>query len=462
MTKYGLNVAALQKQSRIDTEALSKTPALDAVYNSPVAVHIEDIIDKLRGDPPEYEPLLFERYLQDASNAVDRALTLRREIQQIELDAVTYAREYLRFEKLANVQEALEAREEALKIAKVNEQGFKEATEAFSKGGSEEHAALVAGFSKQSETLAHVANLTHNDEERRLVWIREKWQLLRQLTEAEIGQHSLLGSPVNLKERKDRLVAILNKELTEAYQKCISVEEGLRVVFEKELPLPKPDQLSALDNMVIWIRNAVEFIERRAEHEVTFTIQIPLTQPFKNYQNERNLGLEGAPATNDLARLLGPKSDGFVSFKTGRFLDESVGAARISGTGETQRLVRHMRVTGVGVSMSIAGIEDYQATTARWLAIVFPPERPRKLAHANARRPPCILGNIQPQRGNTEVQMQYGDEVQNAPAFGEWKVKVMAQTSNSGAADVDRTMHLRDVKLVLQIKGIPNVSSGDW
>jgi hypothetical protein len=463
---FAAAVVAARDAVVADREALNAVPALDAVVQTPVMAAIENFIQPHQGKEPEYEPLLFERYLVDASAACDRALTLRREIQSLENDAVSFAREYMRFSKLADVQKALELRPELENVARTTKVAFQSASNILQVAGPDAINLLARGLGAQSLGISQSAELNESAESSRRANIELKWATLASINSAEIQQHSIVGGALNFKERKDRLLLLLELDAVEAYKKCIAVREGLKVIFGVDRALPQISETNILDRLVVWIRSIFDLIEIRSEQEVTFTLQIPLMQPFRNFVNDGATALRLENAPQDAAAfnaIIGaaPQS-GMLSFRTNRFLDESVGFLR-SGSPGPQPLVKDMRVTGVSVAIGNNLAGEPPSRSARWIAVVFPPERPRALAGSKTTlRPPAILGNVRPIMPDIDPDLYTGDEVRNAPPYGEWRVKLMPQVSHSSIQVANRLDSVQDVKLVLQIKGTPNVSPGSW
>lgn len=198
----------------------------------PVAAVIEKTIDSFRNKEPEYEPLLYDLYLGEAASALDRCLALRREIQDIEATATSFARQYARFNETVELDKQISDSSNLIKQERNLKVGFAEAATLIKSDNSSQ---IAGGMKRQSEVVAISHEETANELTRKNALSQKRWEILELINKAEQDQHSIPGHALNFKERRDRLLKLLDLDLAEAYKKCIASKEGLKVIYPRRM-----------------------------------------------------------------------------------------------------------------------------------------------------------------------------------------------------------------------------------
>lgn len=445
---------AASDKKQFSSANLSKSSFwLEECISPPVAAVIEKTIDSFRNKEPEYEPLLYDLYLGEAASALDRCLSIRREIQDIEATAISFARQYARFNETVELDKQISDSTNLIKQEQNLKIGFSDAATLIKVDASSQ---IAGGMKRQSEVVATSHEETANELTRKNTLSAKRWETIELINKAEQTQHSIPGHALNFKERRDRLLKLLDLDLAEAYKKCIASKEGLRVIYSNApmQPLPTSDSENALDLLLSWIRMQIEFIERQREREVDFDMIIPLVQPTKDRQ-----GATISVGAN--AAIIKDQANGTFIVDLRGWLDKYFGDA-----GAGKQRITALRLKAIGASVTTEMTDDKAGRSSIWNLIIFPPTTMRTLNASiqdYLNRPPIILGDVRNSGAERGVSMEDGPQVRNQKIYGEWRVRVMSQVSNGMSSAADRTnMPATDIKIHIRATGIPLNDPTGW
>ena len=443
--RYFQSVLDTRKGNRtFDVEALgAKNTWLTGVVSPPVAAIIETAIDDERNKKPAYEPLLFEGYVSEAARAIDRSIVIRRDIQEIESVAVTYARQYTRFDETVALNKKIEALGWEASEAKKLSTEHADVAKRFGAGTDP----VAQGFAKQNNVASRSFDSSHTNLTSKNQAIADRWLVLEAMQEAERKQHETPGHALNFKERRDRLVEILKRDVLEAYRKCVAVREGIvRTYKPAQFPeLPAAADVNALDRLLYWIRDAIEYLDKQREHEVEFDLTIPLVQPVQDWKNDKEVAVL---KTADVQKL-------WFDVDVTAWLDNTF-------KRDAESRVGNLRLVGLGASVNVAVRDDNSNTVAFTLA-VFPPKLERELADTTAQtRPPAILGNVAiVSKDSRAPKVEYGPEIRCLPVAGVWRIVLLPPRASQDGKN-QKALTIADVFLHLRLVGTPARDRDRW
>ncbi|WP_152544809.1 hypothetical protein [Deinococcus phoenicis] len=399
---------------------------------------------------PNYEPLLIEANLESLWHLLERCLAYRKEARELEILAVKAAADYdlyLKLSELDRQQELLKLREPQHEVA---ERTQRAAARTFGTDGP-----LPNGFHTLAQGQAEELTLdrTALTEERQT--ITERFREQRAYEDAYQARHSESGNAHNYAERRDWLYRLLCEDLAEAIVRAEAIHAGLEVVYDQQAPLPTPDPVLYLDELVIWARRVTRFVEAEAQHEASFDLTVPLTQPwgpgasalvpfddFKAALNKAQQSNTPVELTFDLAGVL-------VGFERIRL--RAVGLA----FGNTVSIL-----PGSGVDRD-ATADSY----SRLRATIFTPAQKAAGGGPRYHRPPIVLGNVAVFGVGGPLAVESGPVLQNVDPRGKWRMQLEPRIAykDQRAIDVftgpDKDRPLLDLKLHLRL-AVANASGG--
>lgn len=449
LSKYALVVESAFKATDSDYSIAQLIVGNDWLVEAttpPVARLIEETISSLRNKQPEYEPLLFDLYIGEAAAAIDRCLSLRREIQEIESSALMHARQHVRFKKTLSVNKALD--ETADQESQAIELGAK-----FVESANEfPDSSLGPALKIQALGLANAQESASSELNRRGTLLARRWKILDEITEADMALHNVPGHVLNFNERRDRYLKLLEQDLTEAWKKCIAVNSGLELVFGDDWNSDLPDEAesNALDLLLFWARGAIDFLDSRREREIEFDLTVPFVQP--------------ASDRDDVSFTIGGD---IADVKNGNMLfDVTPWLEKVFGESDGNKRMASLRVRSIGASVSIADPKAVATKSLTYPIVVFPPTVARPLDESMVNRtvrPPVIL-NARPESAEgVSIEMESGSNIRNHPVAGEWRVKFVPPATNTSAAAVSiKTSSVIDFKLHLRLIGNPLNQASGW
>ena len=220
---------------------------------------------------PRYEPLLLDTLLQEASAALDRCLAFRREAYELEIAAVKAAADYALFKELSTIDEKSEILALAIPRLESETTGYRQASAAYAD----------KGFSKHDETLSNSAGAGLKLAARREELIRGRWEVRRRYEANYNSRHTAPGNAHNFAERWIRTVNLLAEDLQEAYEKLMAVRFVLKAIYREDRGLPVLRGEESLDELVMWTREVIRYLDVEAQQEVRYQVVIPLAQQWR-------------------------------------------------------------------------------------------------------------------------------------------------------------------------------------
>jgi hypothetical protein len=196
---------------------------------------VYDVTSKLLHVEPPYDPYQIETLVSSASSLLDRCLTYRREMYDLEERAVRRALEYQLFNDQYDAQlnielaASLEDQRELERDAQLaGSTAFKNAT------GD----ALAPGFAAITDGSAQSSQKAVEAEKARKAWVNKKWEKLKDFQIALQGRHNTPGHSLNYGERFNRTRAFLEQDIAAAYQKAKCIELAAYEIFAAHPAVP--------------------------------------------------------------------------------------------------------------------------------------------------------------------------------------------------------------------------------
>jgi hypothetical protein len=410
---------------KLNLQARSKW--LDAFEDSATIQAIARIESKPHNS---YEPLLLENLLKEASAALDRCLLKRREAYDLEIAAVKAAADYELFLELAEIDALLETNALATEKLKKEINGYRDSASMFK---------IDNGFAKHDETLSESAQEELTAAAERLDLLKKRW-LIRKKYESEYNlRHTMPGNAHNFKERMNRAVTLLSDDLQEAYEKILAVQIGLKAIYGNSISVPDLQGENVLDELVLWTREVIRFLDIESQEEVSYDLVIPLTQPWR--PSEESI------IDEDVFHSCVKKKDPMAIF-----------SFDLSDVFFNQERVR---LRGFGLAFGSPASYSYEALRfCRLRATVHTPKQTKVNEPGSYYfRPPIVLGNIAVHGGDQPLNINYGLECRNIDPRGEWKIVVnkLAVAADNDRVSIDKVFgaNLRDLKLYLKVVAKP-------
>ncbi|WP_156444423.1 hypothetical protein [Burkholderia sp. MSMB1826] len=257
-----------------------------------------------------YEPQLYDALLRSAGTLLDRCLAYRREMGEFEVAGVKAALDYLAFLKLSPITRNLDDLSIQDDRAIGNYSMQQKAGQVFGKGTD----VIDKGLAVQALGSADDALKFFHKEQARRAALHQKSDLIRDAQLALFTRYISPGTAYNYAERYLRLKSLLAEDIAEAYQKIFCAAAGIYSVLDisKLRPLsgnsgninvliprfrtssitdgtvslwvkgviPEVNSRAPdiLDAFVLWTRQAMREIEKRAQYEIEQSFSIPLNQ----------------------------------------------------------------------------------------------------------------------------------------------------------------------------------------
>jgi hypothetical protein len=402
---------------------------LDAFTESAIGQAIEIVKQKPRN---YYEPLLLETVLKEAAGALDRCLALRREAYELEIAAVKAAADYELFLQLLPIDAKLETVALATERLRGEESGYREAASTFTSD---------KGFRKHDETLSVSAQAALAAADKLQKLLDDRWKLREQFEAGYNLRHTTPGNAHNFKERMERIIPLLADDLQEGYEKLIAASIGIKTICNKDFPIPELQGEKVLDELVIWTREAIRFLELEKQQEVSYELIIPLTQKWRPSENP-------ILSYEDLKKSIekpGPQK--IISFELSDvfFNQERV---RLRGVG--------LSVGTTPVGLDFGSIERFGYWRLR--ATIHTPKQPKVTKRGGYyERPPVVLGNVAVHSHAVTVAMASGTECRNVDPRGKWTIVLnrLGVWSDNKEWSIEKDL-IQDLKLHLSVVAKPS------
>jgi hypothetical protein len=152
------------------------------------------------------------------------------------------------------------------------------------------------GFKTQAKTIARSAAVTKDADAARAKCIDDRRNMLNKLNDDLHTRLYTPSSPHNYGDRWWRLVRLLKQDIVVAYQKLAAAHIGGRRLYGWGRPdfanvrdLPRPwraeenqshNNIGFLDDLVVWVREALNYIDTQRQFEIDTDIVIPFVSPF--------------------------------------------------------------------------------------------------------------------------------------------------------------------------------------
>ena len=372
---------------------------LAAFDESAVAQAIKIIKSKPRN---YYEPLLLESMLKEASAALDRCLAFRRDAYDLEIAAVKAAAEYQLFLNLSEKEYLLDLNALSVPRLKVELAGYKQASSLYSSDDK--------GFAKHDETLSDSSDADIGIAADREKLLKERLEIRKKFEADYHLRHITPGNAHNFVERLERTVPLLADDLQEAYEKLFATQIGIKAIYNVDIPIPKLQGEGIVDELVIWARDAIRFLEIESSKESNYNLVLPLIQKW--VYPEKPIMDPG-----DFRRS--SQQEGFE--RTFIFdLDKDVFFNQ-----------EHVRLRSVGLSLGASPPTNdpgtYISSKAYWRlrATIHTPRQPNLMDPGKFYyRPPVVLGDVAVFGHMVPVAMSAGTECRNVNPQGKWKIVV--------------------------------------
>lgn len=223
---------------------------------------------------PPFDIYQLEHNIQTASATLDRCLTYRRELQELEAQAVQTALEYKLIEDQFASQLQLELAETVERQQAIQQEGQARASTRFKANDG-----LAAGFKVLAEAGARGATEAVEGERQRKNAVRSKWDAFQGYRDALIDRHRTPGHALNYQERAQRVRQYLIQDIVVAYGKCKAAGVGAKQILGIESAFPEVGPLGTLDRLVLYLRDLISSYELATQDEVEFEHVISLTNP---------------------------------------------------------------------------------------------------------------------------------------------------------------------------------------
>lgn len=353
----------------------------------------------------KFEPLLISRYADKLADLIEKCLTLKREIQELEILAVKAAVDY----DLFVVTSAIDEESETLKLYD-DAKAVKIKWENNAAATFGDTSPLNSGFKAVSQGTSESTSAEVATDHRLAELIKKRWSSVRAYQAAYHSRYNEPGNAHNYAQRADNLKRILQSELEEAAQRAIALNSGLKTVYAwTPGQLPGSFDASTLDDFAVWVLEARRELAHRTEGESLFDLVVPLVQPWL----QNGVGLIAKDAFD---KALGTPTDKPVvlPFEITRdlFLGQDV---RLKGVGLAFGN-KFKPVIGSGI--------DAAETSGRFARLSAALISPKQVASdgSEGQRPTVILGNVGLHQSG--IPDAYYDDVavENISPFGKWEI----------------------------------------
>ena len=388
----------------------------------------------------EYEPLLYDRWLDEISAQLDRLLAYRREMQELEISAVKVAADYQLWSK-RNLLD-LELEKMRLNIAEIN---IKQETQINAAKEFNSAHELAQGFHALSSGAVKEidAELKSLSEQKKI--LEEQYELNKYFQDLFFSRTKSPGNAHNYAERADFVRILLNQDALDCYKKATAIDAGIRQIYGEENPLlPKFSSAAFINELIFWCRTIMAQQNFRKQWEVEFNIIIPLVQV----------------ASPLLSSLVSEKD--FVSVRD----------ANVSGPAELYFTIpdgvfgdRSVRLLGVGVSFgSTPKIQDSGTDKSNTIlsyvkhrVCLVPPVQ--KIQDITNVRPNIILGEVSVYGGEGGPCFSNGQECRNLDPIGDWVISVERNPAYKDIAKISLKSGImgeviNDIKLHFKVRTI--------
>jgi hypothetical protein len=419
-------------------------------------LEVDDIVfgvcSGLQTTVPPYDPYQVESLTSSTSSLLDRCLTYRREMQDLEEAAVKRAFEYDLFDSQYDEQLVIELAAHQLMQRQLEQKGHLDAADKFSAASSGTPPERTAeGFAVLSRANAASLSAAVEGETQRQSSVRAKWRALRVYQDRLQDRHNVPGHALNYGDRRARLEAFLRQDISIAFQKLRCVAVGLNRILQipsgQGLTIPTPTAYRYLDQLVMFLRMAIDVAERGTLEEVEFEHVIPLVTGRQNKKPASYFApAPGEPSWRNA--LVGGRIEFILDDK--EFLQPAIG---------------RLRMKGIGLSLVCENPSDINARLRTTSAVVFPPSVENFFPGnpATNPRPPLIIEKIN-QFDPTQTRLEPLSPIYNVDPRGKWAIQL--STSILFVSDTEAHFrsdsNIKDLRLHLKLAAHLSSEKTSW
>ncbi|MGI0523998.1 hypothetical protein [Rhizobium giardinii] len=405
-----------------------------------------EVTNSISEEPLVYDPYQIESLLSAASNLLDRCLVYRRELFDLEEQAVKRALEYDLFKQQLDAQKNIELAIHVEFQRQKEKTGQDNAAKAFAEPGAGD---LGKGFSLISEASSQSSGIAIGGEQDRKRHVETKWNALSDYQRTLQARHETPGHALNYGERANRVRGYLKQDISIAYRKVRSIDYGKERIFNIVERLEAPRRDRYLDYLVIYIRDSINKIELKALEEIEFEHVVSIHQP-----RAQNPG-----GTAKFEHMDDVKWKVALNKKTG------VGEIGCDLAIEFPSTIKRLRVRGISASMLVESPDDPVVRQRTCAIVVFPPrpdDWPIPIEAHLEERAPIIIEHIGPadQRPAPTRYMS----INNLDPRGSWRIQVSTNLLwADGKAHGRSETHIKDIKLHLSLLAtVANPGDAAW
>lgn len=386
-----------------------------------------------------HEPLLIAQHVDKLSDLVDRCLSLRKDIRDLEILAVKSGAEYELFAKTSILDEKMEKLRLLVNSRRLESDGHKFASEEFGDASTVDRGYKAISIGKHNALEDEVSNATDIEK-----LIETRWKDVRAFQAAYRQRFMEEGNAHNYGERASNLMRVLGLQIIEALGRSEALRIGLKSIYSWDAPeLPSSLGLAGLDDFAVWFLQVRQELALRSEGETVFDQVVPLVQPW----------LEGGSSLmkrEEFDAAIGQTTDSPVTLRFS--LDRRVFFGQ------------EVRLKGVGLAFGnrfglipTSGVDSIQtADSFARLSIKIQTPLQKTAEGVEYRRPDIILGNVSLHQNGQPAAFYEGVCVDNSSPFGTWELQLhpwivwkdaSEQKLNSGVLKEK----IRDLKLMFRV-----------
>lgn len=362
---------------------------------------------KWTSDPDKrYEPLVISEHFARLADLIDRCLSIRKEIRDLEILAVKSSAEYEIFVKTSLIDEEMEKIRLFEESRKLERQGHSTAAAAF---GNE--TSLERGFAAISLGREKALSEEVQRSQQLFELIGRRWSEVRAFQAAYRERFMEPGNAHNYGERATNLIRILGLQVAEALARSNALQVGMQSIYSWNAPsLPEQIGLDNLDDLAIWILKIRQEWAWRNENEAIYDQVVPLVQPW--------LGPGASLIQQEVF------DTAIASDSTPVVLKFSVDKQVFFG--------KEVRLKGIGVSFGnkfglipSSGIDSIQtADSFARLSVDIKTPSQKYPAGLDYQRPNISLGNVSLHQSGQPVAYYEGSCIENLNPFGKWELQI--------------------------------------
>lgn len=400
-------------------------------------------------EPHRFNPLLLVRHLEKLGQICQSCLSLRKEIRELEILAVKSLADYDLFKETAALDETAERLR--LHLGAMRSEKTQQAA-ARDRFGDRE--AIEGGLSLVADAQCMRLDGEIDDAEKLSGIMTQRWNALKAYQKEYATRYNEEGNAHNYGERALNLHRILRQEYSEAAERALALQIGLKTVYGWDVgSLPDVFTLKGLDDFVVWALEARRGSGWRMESESTFDVVVPLVQPWELGASER-----GLVSSDDFKQALRNPNNKPIALKF--------------DVPATVFMNKAVRLRGFGLAFGNkfklvpgTGIDSIQTEDGfiRILAAVKPPNQ--ALADGQDRSiEELVLGNVCLHQAAQPAAYTEDPSIQNIAPIGAWTIILhpnavwkedkKRRLSDGGQEDPNP---IRDLKLFFRVV-VPNIS----